>query len=269
MRLSCTTLACPEWSLDEILTRFRQYGYDAVDFRGLGTTTEIFRMPEFTTDLAATVKKVQKSGLPVSAFSSSANMFAALPADREKWLEEVRQYTRLCKAFDCKLIRVFGGALDNMPLDQAIAISVETLHKMCDAAGEGIMIAVETHDAWMLTSQIAQVMSRISRPNLGVLWDLHHPYRFCHETPKQTYDNIGKYVVATHVKDSIPTPDGKYRYVLGGEGDVPLGEMIALLRKGGYKGDVTLEWEKRWIPDLPGPEIALPQYAKYLRPFLA
>ena len=87
MRLSCTTLACPEWSLDEILTRFRQYGYDAVDFRGLGTTTEIFRMEEFTTNLAGTVKKVQKSGLPVSAFSSSANMFAATTADRDKWLE--------------------------------------------------------------------------------------------------------------------------------------------------------------------------------------
>jgi hypothetical protein len=37
---------------------------------------------------------------------------------------------------------------------------------------------------------------------------------------------------------------------------------------GGYCGYAILEWEKRWIPDLPEPEIAFPQYVKQMRKWL-
>ena len=57
--------------------------------------------------------------------------------------------------------------------------------------------------------------------------------------------------------------------VLLGEGDVPLREMLDLLVSGGYEGYAILEWEKRWIPDLPEPEIVFPQYVATMRTWLA
>ena len=49
---------------------------------------------------------------------------------------------------------------------------------------------------------------------------------------------------------------------------LPLEEMLSLLVAGGYEGYAILEWEKRWIPDLPGPEIAFPQYVAQMRAWL-
>jgi sugar phosphate isomerase/epimerase len=88
------------------------------------------------------------------------------------------------------------------------------------------------------------------------------------EPVRRTYAALGRWIGYTHVKDSRPTGDGKFAYVLPGEGDVPLGEAVSLLREGGYDGYLTVEWEKQWHPELPEPEVALPAHATYLRRLL-
>lgn len=265
MKIACTTLACPTWDLDTIVRRFKEYGYEGLDFRGLRMEMELWKMPEFTTDLTQSVRKVAQSGLPVTAFSSSARMFAKDAATRQKHLDEVTAYAGLCRAFSAPMIRVFGGPLEGTPRDQAIEMAAAALAVMARAVGEGITLVVETHDEWIESKHLAAVLKLVNLPNVKALWDLHHPYRMLGETPRQTYDSIGKWVASTHLKDSRKLPDGKHRYCLGGRGDVPMGEMVSLLRQGGYDGYLTLEWEKRWIPDLEEPEVALPQYAAYMK----
>ena len=58
---------------------------------------------------------------------------------------------------------------------------------------------------------------------------------------------------------------GGFTYTLPGEGDVPLGEMIGLLKQRGYDGYLSVEWEKHWVPALAGPEVSLPAHAAFLR----
>ena len=265
MKIACTTLACPDWSLDTILERFAAYGYDGVDFRGLGDEMNVWRLEAFSSGAKATAKKIARSGLEVSAFSSSARVFIPDPAERDKQVAEVAEYARLCRRFEARLIRVFGGPLGQTPLEQALEVAAATLRRMAEAAGEDVTLAVETHDDWTRTRPLAELLERVSLPNAGVLWDLHHPYREGGESPRQSYDNIGRYTVATHLKDSRLTGGEKYEYCLPGEGDVPLAEMVALLAAGGYDGYLTLEWEKKWHPELADPEVALPAYAEYMR----
>ena len=127
-------------------------------------------------------------------------------------------------------------------------------------------IAVETHDDWVHTSRLAKLFEKVAADNVFVLWDLHHPFRLAGESPRQTYDNIGRFTRCTHLKDSKPTADGNFVSMLPGQGgDVPLREMVELLVAGGYDGYLTLEWEKHWHPDIAPPEVALPAYAPFMR----
>jgi len=52
--------------------------------------------------------------------------------------------------------------------------------------------------------------------------------------------------------------------VLLGEGEVPVRQILALLAAGGYPHWISVEWEKRWHPEIEGPEVALPQYLSVL-----
>jgi hypothetical protein len=49
---------------------------------------------------------------------------------------------------------------------------------------------------------------------------------------------------------------------------VPVREMLGLLTAGGYPHWISVEWEKRWHPEITGPEVALPQHLELLTKWL-
>ncbi len=40
--------------------------------------------------------------------------------------------------------------------------------------------------------------------------------------------------------------------------------MLGLLAAGGYRNWISVEWEKRWHPEIAEPEVALPQHRAVL-----
>jgi len=269
LKISFTTLCCPDWELETIIAKAGEYGYDAVDFRCLKREMAIYNLPAFSSRARETGARIEDAGLVISGFSSSARMFAPSAEKRREHLEEVKRYAELCEIFGVEYIRVFGGKLQGTPLDEAIDISLDALAQMGEAAGKA-RIVVETHDDWVNTDKLARLFEKVSAENVFILWDLHHPFRQAGEAPEHTYANIGKLTRYTHVKDSAPAPGGGFRPTLPGEGgDVPLAEMVDLLVAGGYDGYLTLEWEKMWHREIADPEEALPAYAPFLRDLAA
>jgi sugar phosphate isomerase/epimerase len=267
MKIAFSTLGCPNWALEVILDRASAFGYDGVDFRGLEGEMDLYRVPAFTDCAEETAGRLADCGLEISAFSSGARMFSEDAAERARSIEEVAEYARLCRTFSVNVIRVFGGRIGRHGIDAAVKEAARTLKEMARKAAPA-RIGVETHDDWVDSRLLARVMRRVRAPNVCVIWDLHHPYRHNGESPRQTFGNIGRYTRYVHVKDSRLDPDGRHHYVLPGEGDVPLAEMIALLKEGGFDGYLTLEWEKAWHPDIAAPEVAFPAYAAFLRGLL-
>ena len=72
MKISFSTLGCPEWDLDTICRRGREYGYEGVDFRGLQETMDVTLLPAFTSGVAQTRRQLADAGMEVSGISSSA-----------------------------------------------------------------------------------------------------------------------------------------------------------------------------------------------------
>ena len=267
MKLAFTTLACPDWDLGQIIDAAVAAGYDGVDFRGYRRKMPIYEWPEFSTDVAATARRLAEAGLDVPCLSAGAKLYATDPAAREKHLAEVAAYGDLCGPMDCRMIRVFGGAIDGADRAEAVETAAAALAAMARKVAP-ILIVVETHDDWSRSQDVAALLAAAKSAgakNVAALWDLHHPYRAHGESPSQTLATLGGQIAYTHVKDSWVDSNGKTVLCLGGEGDVPLGEMIAGLRDIGYDGCLTVEWEKRWHEELAEPNVALPAYANYLR----
>lgn len=268
MKLAFTTLGCPNWDLDTIISRAKEYGYDGVDFRGYGQELAIYKLPEFSAGAARTARRFQEAGLEVSCFSSSVRLF---PGSAEG-LEEISGYTELCRLFGTSQIRAFGGKIGETPEEKALQTAADTLHRAAEIAHpSGVTIVVETHDDWLDCRLMRRLMERVqSLPNVGVLWDVHHPYRMLGEKPETTWQVLGQWIRNTHVKDSRLVPGSKteHHYVLPDEGDIPLRKIVNVLRQGGYNGYLTLEWEKRWHPDLAEPEVAFPRYVEVMRALL-
>ena len=71
MKMAFTTLGCPEWDLDTVIAKGSEFGYAAVDFRGIQQEIDVTKLPEFTTEIAKTKRKLDEANLAVCGISSS------------------------------------------------------------------------------------------------------------------------------------------------------------------------------------------------------
>ncbi len=269
MKLGVTTLGCPAWTLEQILINCKSYGYDGIEWRGLGPDLDLTQSPAFDTPaaLARTRQAHADAGMEICGLDTSARL---ADADEAVWIEHrdhAYRFIDLAAALHAPFVRVFGGdgpaGEDRAETAKRLADRLRLLGEYAQKAGGMVTVVLETHDAFSTGRQVAEAMRQASHPLVGALWDLHHPYRQG-ESPEQTWAALGPFVRHTHVKDS--TPGGTY--CLLGEGDIPIKEMLALLINGGYDGWINLEWEKRWVPSLADPEVAFPQYVRTLRQYL-
>lgn len=265
MRLAFTTLGCPAWTLDQIIENAVSYGYQGVELRGLGEHVDLRQSPVFQpSERAAVRRRFVDSGLTICCLGASSSF--ADPDKRDASLTEARDYVVLAAELGSPFVRVFGGSPGEKgaceDTVQAVADSLSALAPY--AAEHGVTLVLETHDHFSTGRQVNEVLSRVNHPQVRALWDLHHPFRQG-ETPTETYQSVAPFLKHTHVKDSQ-----KGHYCLLGEGDVPVPEMLSLLATHPYADAlwISLEWEKRWHPDIAEPEIAFPQYARTLRALL-
>jgi len=167
----------------------------------------------------------------------------------------------LASEWGASAVRVFGGA--GGALDD-IARRLEPALRRADELG--VTIALETHDSFASAALVAELLQRVPSPSFAALWDLHHPYRVG-ESPQDVLRALEARIYLVHVKDARRRDDG-WELVPLGEGEVPVRESLAALRAAGYDGWLTVEWEKRWHPELAEPEVALPRDGATLKGWL-
>lgn len=271
MKLSMMTLGCPGWDLDTICHKAREYGFDGIDFRGLLDELDITRLPEFTTEVIETRRKLAGAGLEVSCISSSIKVCDA--AHLANNLEEARRTIAVAHELGARNIRVFGGGDPVLySLKELARIGHDCMGHLLSLDGAASLNWLfETHDNWIRASDCRLLLDIIPHHAFGVLWDMGHTARVGGETPAQSYAAIGARIGNTHVKDAVYDPqhpeamaDG-WHYVLPGDGQLPLAEAIMLLNQAGYDGWLTFENEKRWHPSLAEPDEAFPAFASWAK----
>jgi sugar phosphate isomerase/epimerase len=274
MKISFMTLGCPNWDLDTICARGKEYGYQGVDFRGYLDTLDITLLPEFTSGAASTLRQLNEAGLEVSAISSSIQV--CVPENLDNNLEEARRTITVAHDLRCANVRIYGGGDITRHNHRELAkIGHDCVERILQMEGaKDLHWLFETHDIWVKAENCRLLLESIPDTAFGAIWDMGHTYRIGGEQPRETLLALRGRVGYTHIKDAVYDPkqslameDG-WHYVLPGTGQLPLAESIGLLKQTGYNGWLQFEHEKRWHPNLLEPEIVFPAFAKWVQAFL-
>lgn len=267
MKISFSTLACPNWSWQDIYGAAKDLGFNGIEIRGLGNEIFSVKAKPFTdSQLPATIDKLNSLGLEISCLSSGACL-----KYKDKFAEaeaEIVAYAQLASKLGTSYIRILAD-LEPAPVDEVDDdYIIECLKKLIPIAEEyNVTLLVETNGVYCDTARLASVLDKVASRKVAALWDMHHPYRYNNEAPETTVANLGQYIKYTHIKDSVINADGKVEYRLMGSGDIPVKDMISALETINYDGYITLEWVKRWASDLSDGGIVIPQYAQYMAPY--
>jgi sugar phosphate isomerase/epimerase len=263
--LAFTTLACPGWSWEQIVQKAVEYGYQGVELRGVEGEMDLTQAAPFTSGrLAVTKRELKDRGLAIPCLDTSCRFDQAAAVGAS--IDEGKRHIDLAAALEAPAIRVFGDRIPDIQAREQIIgqVSDGVLALARHAEGTGVQVLLESHGDFARLENLLAVLRVARHPQVGILWDVHHPYRFFAEPLVDTYERLKNHIKHVHLKDSIAT-DGGVRYCLLGEGDVPVGTVLQLLASGGYRGWIAFEWEKRWHPEIEEPEVALPAFVRALR----
>jgi sugar phosphate isomerase/epimerase len=263
-KLAFSTLGCPGWSLDEVFAGARRYGYDGVELRLLDGDIIGPDLPQGERERVRMA--FAAAGLPICCLDSSIRV--ATGVDPESVAADLRAFLALAEELGAPMIRVFGGDWrEGWAEEQVFEATAALLNDVApDAERHGVAIVLETHDSLSSSRTVAEILRRVPSRSIGALWDTHHPYRMG-EHPDQVIDALGDRILHFHVKDARRNDAARtgWDLVLLGEGEVPVRDSVTTLVRRGYDGWVSIEWEKKWHPQIEEPEVALPQHAKLLR----
>ena len=259
MKIAFSTLGCPDWSWGETAAAAKDLGYDGVELRVVDGEIYLPKARIFVPDrLGETRASLARRGLALPCLSSSC--YLHLADHRSERLQEGRDYVALAAALGAPYVRVLGdmephptGGVD----DGFVAEGLRALGEA--AAGQGVMVLIETNGAYANSQRLRRLIERVGLPSVGVLWDVHHTFRYGGEIFARTWGELGGLVRYLHLKDSVRVGD-RVRYMFFGEGDLPLAELASVLRDGGYDGWASLEWVKKWQSDLEEPGVVFPHF---------
>lgn len=265
--IAFSTLGCPAWDWTKILNFANQHGFSAIELRGLEGNLDLPSHPVFAPGrIEQTKREIQERQLKIACVSSSANLYFSDQARRAKELGDARRFIDLAETLGAPCMRVFGGKEESdtsqLPDEATKARVAAGLHELGNYAGQhGVTVVIESHDHFTASTSLKDVLLAANSDHVGLLWDAHHTFADSNEDPEFTVKQLGSWIRHTHLKDSTGTGEGR-KYVLTGQGNVPIPRQIESLRSIGYKGFFCFEWEKLWHPELEAPEIAIADFAR-------
>jgi sugar phosphate isomerase/epimerase len=265
MKLAFSTLGCPEWSIGQIAEFAGAQGFDGVELRTRDDGNHFH--PDSSMEEAAKVGELFKAKgsrvFSLMAYTRFASTDAAeLAANRDKLL----RILDLAQAIGADFVRTFAGDFgEKKSKEQAISEAAEYLAP-CAAKGRevGVALGVETHDAWCDAANIKALQNAVGG-GLGAVWDFVNAIGSTGKPVAEQYADLKGTIIYCHVKDKAEGPDGKSGYVPVGTGEMPVKEVVDILKADGQDLFLSFEHEKKWHPELPGPEEAFPAYLEYMR----
>lgn len=260
MKLAFSTLGCPAWSLDQILHAARQTGF-AVELRGICDALRADTIPALQpSSRADTMRRLRAAAVTLCGIDCSARL--GEPNVRADALAECTFALDAAAALGARFIRVFGDRFVGDPAEN-LADLADVLRTVCAyAAPRGVSVLLETHGDYVASAQLRALALRVNRPAFGLIWDVEHTHTADADQRAAFLDALYPWIRHVHLKDCR---DGRLCRV--GTGTLPLADLCRSLMRRGYDGYFSLEWEKRWHPELPEPDVALADFARFAAQF--
>jgi sugar phosphate isomerase/epimerase len=244
----------------EVPAQAKKMGFDAVEF-------STFHLPAGTTPLvfAPKVKEAcERAGIPIASYTIGADFLrkaGGWKAEAERLKDEVR----VAKILGVPAMRhdATGGFPAGHVGPRGFADALPDLSAGCRAvtefaAEQGVRTMVENHGFFCQDSaRVEALVNGVRHPNFGVLIDMGN-FLCADEDPARAVGLLMPYAFHCHAKDFHVKPGtaanpgqgwfqsraGNYlRGAIIGHGDVPVTQCVRLMKKGGYAGVLSIEFE--------------------------
>lgn len=244
----------------------KKMGYDVIEFIDLSLEVQ---PAESLTKLAKAIHRhCEEIALPIAAYTVSADFL------RPNEVQTVMEKVDIAETLGAKVLRhdASWSLPEGMDWRQLIDQIAPDIRRVTEYAAEkGIRTCTENHGYVLQDAERVETLIRtVNHPNYGWLVDMGN-FLCADDLPVHAVPIAAPYAFHVHVKDFLykpvdaenpgqgwfPSRNGSYlRGTVAGHGVVPIRRCLEILKKAGYDGVVSYEFEGM-EENLPALEAAL------------
>lgn len=281
IKFSGHTMGTPDKDIYQVIDCFSRIGYDGIEVRvyhckGEGDQASGQIDSETITDdeVLRIYEAARARGLEFSCLTSYYKNFV-LPEDRAYTIGNLQRVIQIAALLHCPLIRVYGGQeayeLPGVWFNDVWTKTVSGIREVAEYAAQyGVRICIETHigSLTMSVRDMVRLIEDVNMANVGMLFDYAWVELAGVEQGRAAVEAAARHIFHVHMKDwrLISRTPLKKTSCLMGEGTVRWPEVFDALKKVGYTGYISDEYEKFWYPEeLPDAEIGMKHNLEYAR----
>lgn len=268
MKLCVSTYSMWRWrsenkkSLEDNIDWIADQGVSAVEFSGLDEKAKanpIKRAEELR-------KYAEKRNIAIAGYSVGGE-FLCVPEAQRLMIDQTKREVDVAAALGVKNMRhdVTRGFGDNAKglkgpktFAAALKVIVPGVREVTEhGASVGVKTSLENHGFYMQASErVEKLIKAVKHKNYGLTMDMGN-FLCVNENPVSAVKRVAKYAIMCHVKDfhikrkdmippsgwfATPTPIA-LRGAICGHGAIDIPAELKLVKKAGYKGYLSLEFE--------------------------
>jgi sugar phosphate isomerase/epimerase len=237
----------------------KKTGFQAIEFTDVGPEGKTI-----PTEAGTIAKAVKDAGLELCNYAVHADFLYGSDGDMKKEIDRVKACLDIAKALGSPLMRhdATWGLRDNTKCRtwrEAVKIIAPAIREVTEYADSlGIKTMTENHGYFLQDSyRMEELVLAVNHPNYGLLVDMGN-FMCADETSVNALATVMPYALHVHAKDFLyksgaetrpddswfPTRGGNHlRGTILGHGVVSVGQCIEYVKKCGYSGVLSLEFE--------------------------
>ena len=245
----------------DVIKTAKEAGFDVIEFSTIAVP-EGRKLPDFAAELKAEADAV---GIPIANYTIGADFVHGSNGDLDAEVERLKGEVDVAAILGAPGMRhditysIKPGEIGLHTFEAALPRIAQGVRAVTEyAASKGIRTMTENHGYISQDSvRIEKLLTAVAHPNFGVLLDLGNFY-CVDEDSAQAVGRLAPYAFHAHAKDfhiksgnGVNPGEGWFmsrggNYLRGaiiGHGDVPLLQAIRALKRSGYDGVLSVEFE--------------------------
>jgi sugar phosphate isomerase/epimerase len=245
----------------EVIAKAKETGFDVIEFSTIAVPAGK-TLPGFAKELRVEAERV---GIPIVNYTIGADFLSGSGGDLPAEIERVKREVDVAQILGVPGMRhdATGGFPSGHVGPKDFAAALPRLVEGCRAvteyaAAKGIKTMVENHGFFCQDSErVERLVNAVAHPNFGVLIDMGN-FACADEDSGAAVGRLVRYAFHAHAKDFhlrsgalFPPGEGWFvsrsgnflRGAIIGHGDIPVGQCIRILKKTGYDGVLSIEFE--------------------------
>ncbi len=245
----------------ELISVAKDLGFDGLEFAEIHTPEGMDKLV-YAKELRDECERI---GIEAVQYSVGADFIYGSEGNLQAEIERLKKEVDVAEALGVKGMRhdATGGYRDEdkkyKGFEQALPVIIEGYRAVTEyAEKKGIRTMIENHGYFCQDSdRVERIITGVSHKNFGALIDMGN-FLCADENPVNAVSRLAPFVSYLHAKDfhikngnAFPPCDGFFKsrggnYLRGailGHGDVPVFQVLNIIKDSGYNGYITLEFE--------------------------